>query len=126
MVWLVLAVLLVVPVTLIQFLVDIAAVLDRAAPLWRRLRGRPAPQPIGIPVHQLAADLSRLSAQLAQLDESDAPAKAFRLRAVALAYDGVLLDAARTLQVPAPDEPPLQSIDRLQTEAALAQQGLVW
>jgi hypothetical protein len=126
MVWLVFALMLVVPVTLIHFLVDIAAVLERAASLWRPLRRRPAPQPTGLPVQKLAADLSRLSAQFAQVDQSDAPAKAFRLRAVALAYDGVLLDAARTLQVPAPEEPPLQSIDRLQTEAALAQQGLVW
>jgi hypothetical protein len=94
--------------------------------VWRRLRGRPEPQPTGTPVDRLAADLSRLSAQFVQIDTSDAPSKAFRLRAVALAYDGVLLDAARTLQVPAPDEPPLQSIDRLQTEAALAQQGLIW
>jgi hypothetical protein len=77
-------------------------------------------------VQKLAADLTRLAAHFEQVDESDAPAKAFRLKAAALAYDGVLLDAARTLQVPAPERPPLQSIERLQTEAALAQQGLVW
>ena len=126
MVWVWLALLLIVPVTVIHFMSHLAAALDRAGPLWRRLRGRPEPQPIGIPLHKLAADLTRLSVQFVQLDESDAPAKAFRLRAVALAYDGALIDAARTLEVPAPGEPPLRPIDRLQTEAALAQQGLVW
>lgn len=101
-------------------------VMDRVEAGWRRLRRRPEPKPTGIPVHKLAADLHRLAAHFEQVDASDAPAKAFRLQAVVLAYDGVLLDAARTLEVPAPDRPPLQSIDRLQTEAALAQQGLVW
>jgi hypothetical protein len=79
-----------------------------------------------MPVQKLAADLTRLARYFEQVDGSDAPAKAFRLRAAALAYDGVLIDAARTLQVPAPDRPPLQSIERLQTEAALAQCGLIW
>jgi hypothetical protein len=126
MVWLMLVVLLIVPVLVIKALVDFSSVLDAVASAWRRVRGRPAPEPTGPPVQRLAADLSRLSAHFVQVDESDAPAKAFRLRAVALAYDGVLLDAARTLDVPAPEQPPLRSIERLQTEAALAQQGLVW
>ena len=99
---------------------------ERLEARWRRLLGRPALRPTGIPVQKLAADLTRLAAHFEQVDESDAPAKAFRLKAAALAYDGVLLDAARTLQVPAPERPPLQSIERLQTEAALAQSGLVW
>ena len=102
------------------------SVRDRVDTGWRRLRRQPALRPTGIPVQKLAADLSRLAAHFERVDGSDEPAKAFRLRAVALAYDGVLLDAARTLQVPAPERPPLQSIDRLQTEAALAQCGLVW
>ena len=102
------------------------SVRDRVDTGWRRLRRQPELRPTGIPVQKLAADLRRLAAHFEQVDGSDAPAKAFRLRAAALAYDGVLLDAARTLQVPAPERPPLQSIERLQTEAALAQQGLVW
>lgn len=126
MAWLLLALLLVVPVLIIKALVDLSSVIDGLDAVWRRLRGRPEPQPTGVPVQRLAADLSRLSAHFVQVDESDAPAKAFRLRAVALAYDGVLLDAARTLDVPAPEQPPLRPIERLQTEAALAQEGLVW
>ena len=93
---------------------------------WRRLRGRRAPVASEVPVQQLAADLRRLSAHFEQVDRSDAPAKAFRLRAVSLAYDDVLLVAARTLDVPAPERPPLASIERLQTEAALAQHGFDW
>ena len=126
MVWVMLALLLVVPVLLIKVLVDFSGVMDAVDAGWRRVRGRRTPQPTGVPVQKLAADLSRLSAHFEQVDGSDAPAKAFRLRAVALAYDGVLLDAARTLDVPAPEQPPLQPIERLQTEAALAQEGLVW
>jgi hypothetical protein len=102
------------------------SVRDRVDTGLRRLRRQPELRPTGMPVQKLAADLTRLAAYFEQVDGSDAPAKAFRLRAAALAYDGVLLDAARTLQVPAPERPPLQPIERLQTEAALAQQGLVW
>jgi len=126
MVWLLLLLMLVGPVLMIKGLVDLGSVLDAIDAGWRRLRGRPAAGPTGVPVQQLAADLRRIAAYLEQVDSSDAPAKAFRLRAASLAYDGVLLSAARTLDVPAPEKPPLQSIDRLQTEAALAQHGLDW
>jgi hypothetical protein len=38
----------------------------------------------------------------------------------------VLLSAARTLDVPVPDHAPLRPVERLETEAALAAQGLDW
>ena len=84
------------------------SVRDRVDTGLRRLRRQPEMRPTGMPVQKLAADLTRLARYFEQVDRSDAPAKAFRLRAAALAYDGVLLDAARTLQVPAPERPPLQ------------------
>ena len=56
----------------------------------------------------------------------DQPAKMARLTAAALAYDWVLLSAARTLDVPAPEHAPLRPLERLETEAALAAQGLDW
>jgi len=125
MAWVFVALLLVVPVLLIKAAADLGSGLDRLDAGWRRLHRR-EPEPAGQPVQKIAADLHRLSQHLEHVDRSDLPAKAFRLRAATLAYDGVLLDAARTLEVPAPDEVPMHSLDRLQTEAALAQQGLVW
>src|SRR5690348_338526 len=77
-------------------------------------------------VEQLAADLRRLAAHLEQCYRVDQPAKMERLAAAALAYDWVLLSACRTLDIPVPGEPPLDAFDRLQTEAALAAEGLDW
>ncbi len=56
------------------------SVRDRVDTGLRRLRGQPALRPTGIPVQKLAADLTRLAAHFEQVDESDAPAKAFRLQ----------------------------------------------
>ena len=77
-----------------------------ATRVWRRLRPE-QPKTATVSVEQLAADLHRLAA-------------------ASLAYDWVLLSAARTLQVPAPRSAPLDPIDRLEMEAALAAQGLDW
>ena len=126
MVWVMFALLLIVPVLMMKAFVDLSAVIDAVGAGWRRLRGRPADHPADMSLQQLAADLRRLADHLEQVDRSDAPAKMARLRAAALAYDDLLLSAARALEVPAPDRPPLESIERLQTEAALAQHGLVW
>ena len=79
-----------------------------------------------VSVEQLAADLRRLAAHLERTQRNDQPAKMERLTAASLAYDWVLLSACRTLDVPAPGPAPLQPIDRLQAEAALAAQGLLW
>ena len=126
MVWAMFALLLVVPVLMIKGLVDLSAVIDAIDAGWRRLRGRAPLRPADLTVQQLAADLRRLADHLEQVDSSDAPAKMARLRAAALAYDDLLLSAARALDVPAPERPPLESIERLETEAGLAQHGLVW
>lgn len=77
-------------------------------------------------VEQLAADLRRLADGLERAYRLDEPAKMARLTAASLAYDWVLLSAARTLDVPAPASAPLDPIERLQTEAALAATGLDW
>jgi len=126
MVWVLLAMLLVGPVLMMKGVIELSRILDWIDEGWRRVRRQQPPRATGVPVQKLAADLRRISEHLEQVDRTDPPAKAFRLRAATLAYDGVLLSAARTLEVPAPDKPPLESIERLETEAALAQHGLVW
>lgn len=93
---------------------------------WQRLPGRPQPPPYRPSIENIAADLRRLSAGLELAHRQDQPAKMARLTAASLAYDWVLLSAARTLQVPAPEAAPLDSVERLQTEAALAACGLDW
>ena len=78
---------------------------------------------------QLAADLRRLAELLEATYDTEQPAKMQRVTAAALAYDWVLLSACRTLEVsePAPGQlPPLDPIDRLTLEAALARRGLAW
>jgi len=95
---------------------------------WRRVR-RPPPEPLTVPVEQLAADLRRLAAYLEAAYDTEQPAKMERVTAAALAYDWVLLSACRTLEVTesgVSQLPPLDPIDRLTAEAALAQRGLAW
>ncbi len=91
----------------------------------QRVRPSP-PETDRLSVEQLAADLRRLAAHLERTQRLDQPAKMERLTAAALAYDWVLLSACRTLDVPAPGPAPLDAFARLQTEAALAAQGLDW
>jgi hypothetical protein len=87
----------------------------------------PVPQPRGPAIERLGADLHRLSAEICRIERSDAPAKVARMRAAALAYDDVLLEACRALDVPAPvPRAPLGPLERLEAEAALAREGLVW
>lgn len=103
--------------------------LDWILRIGARVRDRVAPRPPtadNMSVEQLAADLRRLAAHLERCYRVDQPAKMERLAAAALAYDWVLLSACRTLDVPVPGEAPLDAMDRLQTEAALAAQGLDW
>ncbi len=97
----------------------------RIARLWARVHPAP-PQADNVSVEQLAADLRRLAAELERVQTQDQPAKMARLTAAALAYDWVLLSAARTLDVPVTGEAPLRPVERLETEAALAAQGLDW
>jgi hypothetical protein len=103
--------------------------LDRAGRfavrVWRRFRPEP-PRAETVSVEQLAADLHRLADGLERAFRQDEPAKMARLTAASLAYDWVLLSAARTLEIPAPSSAPLDPLDRLQMEAALAAEGLDW
>ena len=79
-----------------------------------------------VPVERLSADLHRLIRQLDDLERTNPPAKCARMRATALAYDAVLLDACRALEVRTEGRPPLGPIARLEAEAELAKQGLTW
>ena len=94
------------------------------APRWWARRKVARPQ--GPPIERIGADLHRLSAEISRIESSDQPAKAARMRAVALAYDDVLVLACRTLDLEAPARPPLAPLERLEAEAALAREGLVW
>jgi hypothetical protein len=91
----------------------------------QRVRPDP-PQTDHVSVEQLAADLRRLANHLERIYRADEPSKMERLQAAALAYDWVLLSACRTLDVPVPGDAPLDAMERLQTEAALAALGLDW
>jgi hypothetical protein len=94
------------------------------APTWP---GRAVPQPRGPTIERLGADLRRLSREIDRLESSDVPAKMARMTATALAYDDVLLAACRALELPAPAaRAPLGPVERLQAEAALAREGMVW
>jgi hypothetical protein len=75
---------------------------------------------------RLVDDLRRLETEYVRIERSDLPARAARLRAVALAYDDTLRACCRALGLPDPSERPLSGLARLQTEAELAQRGLVW
>ena len=90
-------------------------------PPWRR-----APAPQGPTLERLVSDLRRLEGDYRRIEASDLPAKAARLRSVTLAYDDTLTACCRALDLPEPDKPPLRPVERLQTEAALAQHGLTW
>ena len=116
------------PLCAILLFVHLPTVLDRAESLHDRLRpGRRGLRAEVEPVERIAADLHRLAAHFDTIERSDELHRAARLRAVSLAYDYVLLSACRTLDVEAPvSTTPLHPVERLQTEAALAQHGLVW
>lgn len=92
---------------------------------WRRLRP-PPPRTEHVSVEVLAADLRRLADNLESVRNHDQPAKMARLTAAALAYDWVLLSACRTLDVHVTSSAPMDSLTRLETEAALAAEGLDW
>lgn len=98
---------------------------DALRDAWHRVRA-PVPVPETVAVEQLAADLRRLADLIERTYATEQPAKMARLTAAALAYDYVLLSACRTLEVPPPSSLPLDPLERLQTEAALARRGLDW
>jgi hypothetical protein len=129
-IWLELALAALGPVAVIWVAFNLNTIIDAVAGFWRSMVRRVRRQPEGelapMSVEKIAADLRRINAYLDSIERSDAPARAARLKAAVLAYDDVLLLACRTLEIPAPERAPLESVDRLETEAALAQHGLVW
>lgn len=80
---------------------------------------------VGPSLERLVADLRRLEQDFRRIRASDEPGRVSRMRTVTLAYDDVLRACCRSVGLPEPSDP-LSSIDRLHTEAALAQQGLTW
>jgi hypothetical protein len=91
-----------------------------------RRRARREVQPTRRPVQQVAADLRRLSRQLALVP---AGAPLVRWRALWAAYDEVLTEAAELLEVPhtLPETPvgTARDIERIRVLAALEGAGLV-
>ena len=106
----------------------VARLVFGSAQLPRVLRRRQAQAvvPAGRPLEQVAADLRRLSAQLARVP---AGAPMARRRGLQAAYDDVLVEAARLLEVPhALDAVPpgrARDVERLRVQTALATAGLV-
>ena len=90
-----------------------------------RRRGRPAPEPPHRPIEQVAADLRRLSAQLARVPAGAPQARRSGWQA---AYDDVLVEAAGLLEVPhaLSSLPPGRARDaeRRRVEIGLAAAGL--
>jgi hypothetical protein len=130
--WIWVAAVAVLPLLVTMLVVHLLAVFDLAESLRERLRERLLPrrargqQADVQPVERLAADLHRLAIHLDKVERSDDMHRVARLRAAALAYDDVLRSACRTLEVEMPESIPFDSVERLQTEAALAQRGLIW
>ena len=93
-------------------------------PLPVRRRVEPV-APVGRPIEQVAADLRRLGRQLAHVP---AGAPMARRRGLQAAYDDVLAEAARLLEVPHTLDgvPPgrARDVERLRVQAALADAGL--
>ena len=100
-----------------------------AAPRRRveTLRARRRPAHEDMPLALLASSLRRLGGELQRIDASDLPAKAMRLRACTAAYDYVLLECCRTLEVPVPaTATPLTQVQRFTAESALLAAGFSW
>jgi hypothetical protein len=74
----------------------------------------------------LVADLRRLELSYRDVESSNPPAKAARLRAISLAYDDVLCESCLALGLPPPPTRPLSGVDRLEAECELARHGLTW
>ncbi len=101
--------------------------LTRAGRLSRLTEVRPGIAPTTAPLAAVAANLRRLALLIETTEEANQPALIARLQAVTLAYDDVLLEACRVLEVEPPVErAPLSPIDRLTVDAELARAGLQW
>ena len=96
-------------------------------PWWRRPFVR-AETPWSPPLQRLVADLRRLSTEAVRLcEDASILARGQRLIAVRLAYDMVLMDAARAvLEQPPTYRLPLDRQQRFWLEIELTQAGLDW
>ena len=75
----------------------------------------------------ITLELRRLEAEIRRVEESDAPHRAARLRAVVAAYDQLLLQLCESLGVETHvGLPPLPSGERLALEAELVAAGHDW
>ena len=109
---------------------DRLAALKRRRRSWSRARRDPAPDPMGgtrRPIQVVAADLRRLSRQLALVPSGST---LVRWKALWAAYDGVLIEAAEMLEVPhqlteQPSAGMARDVERVRVLAALEGAGLV-
>jgi hypothetical protein len=114
------------PVVVAMVFMHLSVILEHVDSFVGRLGRRRQARPPGQSIERLAADLHRLAVHLDTVERSDELHRMARLRAASLAYDDVLRSACRTLELEVPDRTPLDPVERLETEAALAQKGLVW
>lgn len=100
----------------------------RAVLVAAGVRRLPAPDVGAERLEALRSSLRRLDVELARLRTLDprTPALYHRLLATTLAYDAVLCDACRMLDVEPPPPPPFSPVTRLEAEAGLAAAGLRW
>jgi hypothetical protein len=113
------------PVNRVPLHVKFAAAVARR---WRRFRPAPA-EPLGQPIEDIAASLRRLQRWLdSYADSRPMPGKATKVIAATSAYDRVLVEACRALDVPEDLESTLgldREAERLRVQAALSDAGLV-
>ena len=96
---------------------------DRA----RARRERRRPRAVELPPVLITLELRRLAAEIQRVEESDAPHRAARLRAVVAAYDQLLLQLCESVGVETDvGLPPLPSGERLALEAELVAAGHDW
>ena len=97
--------------------------LSRRYAAWRTSTSTSQP----IPPQLLGLELRRLGHELARVEASDVPAKAARMRASQAAYDYVLLEYCRRLDLPTPQQRvPLSPSERFDAEASLIAAGHDW
>ncbi len=94
-----------------------------SARLPRRRRARDTP----LPPILLGMELRRLGGEIRRVEESNQPAKASRLAACSTAYDHVLIEYCRSVDLPVPAERgPLTPSQRFEAESALICAGHDW
>lgn len=106
----------------------VAARAVRAAVVAAGVRRLPPPDLDAERIQALRSSLHRLDRELARLRTCDprTPALYHRLLSTTLAYDAVLRDACRMLDIEPQEPPPFSPVARLQAEAGLAAAGLRW